>query len=358
MNWSAPRSRSRPGPRWWRAARLSARNGAVLVRQFRGPLLAFAVTALGGGGAYFWLAQAAGEPARPATWPEAVYLAVAMIFLQAGSNFPATWYLQAFYFILPVVGLAIVGQGAADFGVLLFNRQARGEAWEVAVAETYSNHIVIVGLGHLGFRIARELHDLGESFVIVEADPEAELVTQAQAWNVPIIRGDALKSETLRKARADRAHTLVIATSDDTMNLQIAIHARAVNPQVRTIVRLFDDEFAREVRQAFGITAAYSASALAAPAFAACAAGLETVQSVMVDDRMLHLSAYTLAARSGLVGRTVQQVEDDYDLNIVLLRRGKDADLHPGNQRALKAGDQITVFADTHTLRRLKELCG
>ncbi len=349
--------RRRPPSRWWRNLRQDARNLAVLFRQFRRPLLAFLLTILGGGVLYYSLAQVAQEPQRPASLIEAFYQALSMIFLQAGTDFPHVWYLQLFFFVMPLLGLGILGQGAADFGVLLFNRQARGEAWEVAVAETYSNHIVIIGLGHLGFRIARALHGLSQPFVIIEADPEAELVVQAQAWNVPIIRGDALKQETLRKARVDRAHTVVIATSDDTMNLQIAIHARAVNPQVRTIVRLFDDEFAREVRQAFGITAAFSASALAAPAFAASAAGLDTVQSVAIHDRMLHLSHFHLAEKSPLRGLTVEQVEDQYDLSIVLLRRGKDADLHPANHRALKAEDEITVFADTDTLRRLKALC-
>jgi voltage-gated potassium channel len=347
----------RPTPRWWREAQLGARNTWVLFGQFRGPLLALALTLIGGGGLYYVLAQIAREPARPTSLPAALYSALSMMFLQGGNSFPDVWYLQLFYFIMPLLGLVIVGQGAADFGVLLFNRQARGEAWEMAVADTYADHIVIIGLGHLGFRIAHALHDLAAPFVIIEKDPEAELVAQAQSWNVPIIRGDALKQETLRKARADRAHTIVIATSDDTMNLQIAIHARAVNPQVRTIVRLFDDEFAREVRQAFGITAAYSASALAAPAFAASAAGLETVQSVTLNDRVLHLSHLAVTEASPLVGQSVAQVEDLYDLTIVLLRRGREADLHPDNHRTLRAADQITVFADTDTLRMLKQVC-
>jgi Trk K+ transport system NAD-binding subunit len=141
------------------------------------------------------------------------------------------------------------------------------------------------------------------------------------------------------------------------MNLQIAIHARAVNPQVRTIVRLFDDDFAREVRQAFGITAAFSASALAAPAFAASAAGLETIQSVTLNDRTLHLSQFTLAAASPLVAQSVAEIEDHYDLTIVLMRRGREVELHPNNTRTLKADDQITVFADADTLRTLKRVC-
>ena len=348
---------ARPAPRRWREARLGARNTLVLFRQFRGPLLALVGVIAGGGALYYILAQAAGEPGRPTSLAEAFYGALSMMFLQASSTFPDVWYLQLFFFVMPLLGLIILAQGVADFGVLLFNRRARGEAWEMAVADTYSNHIIVIGLGHLGFRIARALHELGAPFIIVEKNPEADLAAQAQSWNVPIIRGDALNQETLRKARADRAHTIVIATSDDTMNLQIAIHARAVNPQLRTIVRLFDDEFAREVRQAFGITAAYSASALAAPAFAASAAGLDTLQSVTLNDRTLHLSQFTLADTSTLAGQSVAQIEDRYDLTIVLLRRGREVDLHPDNSRALKGADQITVFADTDTLRMLKRVC-
>ncbi len=342
-------------PRWLRHLARDLRDTLIIVRQFRGALAAFAVTVVAGGGAYYWLAQQAGEP-RPASFVEGAYIALSMIFLQANLSFPALWYLQIFFFLMPLLGLGILGQGVTDIGVLLFNRQARGEAWQVAVAKTFSNHIVVVGLGHLGFRVARALHELGEPFVCVEQNPEASLALQVQEWDVPIIRGDALKHDTLRQAGLERAHTVVLATSDDIMNLQIAIHARAVNPRARTIVRLFDDDFAREVTTAFGITSAFSASALAAPTFAAAAANLDVVQSVMLNGRVLNLSRFTLSPQASLVNQTVQQVEHHLDLSIVLLKRGKDIDLHPENNRALKAGDEITVFADTATLHRLGRL--
>lgn len=342
-------------PRWLRGPLANLRDAGILLRQFRGSLLAFALTVLAGGGAYFLLAQRAGQP-QPDTLVESFYAALTMIFLQTIFDFPSVWYLQIFYFVLPLLGLGILGQGLTDIGVLLFNRQARGEAWQVAVAETFSNHIVVVGLGHLGFRVARALHELGEPFVCVEMNPEADLASQVLNWDVPIIRGDALKHETLRQAGLERAHTVVLATSDDIMNLQIAIHARAVNPQARTIVRLFDDEFAREVVSAFGITSAYSASALAAPTFAAAAANLDVIQSVTLQGRVLNMSRFTLRARAPLVGRTVKQVEHDLDLSIVLLKRGREVDLHPDNDRALQAADEITVFADTATLHKLSRL--
>lgn len=346
--------RLRP-PRALRRLAQDLRDTLIVLRQFRGALLAFAVTVLAGGALYYRLAQLAGE-ANPDSLTEACFLILSMIFLQANVTFPTAWYLQAFFFLMPLLGLGILGQGVADIGVLLFNRQARGEAWQVAVAETFSNHIVLVGLGHLGFRVARALHELDEPFVCVEQNPEAALAHEVQDWDVPIIRGDALKHDVLRSAGLERAHTVVLATSDDIMNLQIAIHARAVNPQARTIVRLFDDDFSREVVNAFGITSAFSASALAAPTFAAAAARLDVVQSVTLNGRILNMSRFTLGPESALLGKTVEQVEHQLDLSIVLLKRGKEIDLHPNNSRPLKAADEITVFADTATLHRLARL--
>jgi len=197
---------------------------------------------------------------------------------------------------------------------------------------------------------------LGEPFVCIEQNPNAELLSQVIDWNVPIVQGDALKHDVLRKAGLERAHTIVLATSDDMMNLQIAIHARSVKPSIRTIVRLFDDDFAREVISAFNITSAFSASALAAPTFAAAAADIEVVQSVTLNERVLNLSRVVLAANSPLIGKKVAQIEHELDLSIVLLKRGKEADLHPDNNRPLKAEDEITVFADTATLQRVKRL--
>ena len=319
-----------------RTLEANLRELRVLLRQFQGALLAFGAAIVGGGVLYFALARQAGVD-HPARLAEAFYLSLSLIFLQASIDFPSQWYLAAFFFLMPLIGLAILSQGIADFGVLLFNRRARGEAWQVAVAETYSNHIVIVGLGHLGFRLARSLHKMGERFMVIEVNPDADLLSEVQTWKVPIIQGDAVKYDVLRKARVDSAHTVAIVTSDDTLNLQIAIHARAVNPQIRTIVRLFDDDFAREVRLAFGITAAYSASALAAPAFAAAAANVDVGTPVNVDGRQLNWSHFAVTPGSPLANRTVGDIEASLDLSVVLLRRGERAELHPTDDLVMVA---------------------
>lgn len=345
----------RPTPPWLRRRLRDLRDTYILLGEFKWPLFALIATVAIGGTLYFWISEANHE-IPPGGLIGSWFAALSMIFLQANVDFPNHPGLQLFYFVMPAIGLGILSFGIADFGALLFNRQLRGEAWQVAVAETYHNHVVLVGLGHLGFRVARALHELDVPFVCIQLDPTAALVSAVSDWRVPIVSGDALKKDVLRKAGIDRAATLVVATSDDMMNLQIAIQARSIKSDIRTIVRLFDDDFSREMCGAFGITAAFSASALAAPAFAAAAANVDVVQQVAVDGQVLTMSAITLSPTSPLIGRTIGQVEADYDLSIVLQRRGKATDLHPDNDKLLAAGDELTLFADVPTLQRLKRM--
>src|SRR5574340_652743 len=116
----------------WRA---SWRDTAILLAEFRTPLLIFTVAVIGGGLLYFYLAGMVGEPlASPA---EAIYLVLTSTFLQPLGGFPHHPALQAFHFFMPIVGLVILAQGLADFGSLLFNRRARNKEWEMAVASTF-----------------------------------------------------------------------------------------------------------------------------------------------------------------------------------------------------------------------------
>ena len=137
----------------WRTVHASWRDSWVLLREFRWPLAAFLLAIFGGGTLYFLLARTSGELETPQNIAESVYLVLALVFLQPINEFPQTWYLEFFYFLMPLVGIGILAQGVADFGVLFFNRRARTKEWEMAVASTFTNHIILIGLGHLGFRV-------------------------------------------------------------------------------------------------------------------------------------------------------------------------------------------------------------
>jgi voltage-gated potassium channel len=331
---------------WLRNLQASVRDTWVLLNEFKSTLIGFTLALLFGGWAYSTLSNATGHPISLA---ESTFLALGMIFLQANTEFPAEWYRQIFFFIMPVIGLALLARGA-DFGVLLFNRRLRGEAWQVAVASNFSNHVVLIGLGHLGSRVTRELNLLGEEVVVVDMAPDAGLLQQVLALNIPVIQNDATKPETLEAAGFTRARTLIICTSNDTLNLQIAIKARSLNSKARILVRVFDEEFAEQIENQFGIDQIFSASTLAAPAIAGAATQSDVSSPIAISGRTLSLARVLLGESSKIAGMTIEQFENKFDVTVVLLERGHKADLHPHNDITLLAGDNIALFAEPKTL--------
>ena len=122
----------------WHHLQTAWRETMILLKEFRLPVLIFAVAVLGLGVLYHYIARQAGEPLY--SLPEAIYLMLGLAFMQPSGNFPHSPVLQIFYFLMPVIGVITLAQGLAEFGVMLFNRRARSKEWEMAVASTFSDH--------------------------------------------------------------------------------------------------------------------------------------------------------------------------------------------------------------------------
>ncbi|MBI5304641.1 MAG: NAD-binding protein [Chloroflexi bacterium] len=335
-----------------RNLRAAWRDTFLLLRDFRAPLFLFVVLVIGGGILYFNLAEQAGEALSNPV--EAIYLALTMVFMQASREFPRAWFLELFYFAMPLLGIIILAQGLTEFGVSLFNRRARGREWEMAVASTFNNHIILVGLGHLGFRVVTQLRDLNQDVVVIEQTPREDLVDQLRRLDVPILQGDGTREALLDAAGVRHAHTLVLCTQNDNLNLHMAVKARSMNPSIRVITRIFDDDFAQALQKQFGFSA-LSATGMAAPVFAAAAAGMDISQPITIEGKALSLARLNIAAKSKLVGMSVGEIEQKYDVSVVLLRHDSVSDLHPAGDKKLNANDVLAVLAGTEQINRLAQ---
>lgn len=333
-----------------RKLKASWRDTTLLLREFRQPLILFSLALLAGASLYYQLARGYGEPIR--SFSEAVYLMLTLTFLQAGGEFPTQPLLQVFYFVMPLIGLVILAQGLADFGYLLFNRRARSKEWEMAVASTFESHTILVGLGHLGYRVAQHLFKMEEPVVVIELNPNTDLVGTVQAMNIPVIQDDAARQAVLEAAGIRRAKTIVLCSQNDSMNLQIAVKARNLNPAIRVVIRIFDDDFAESLQQQFGF-AALSATSMAAPAFAASAAGADVTRPITVEGQSLSLGRLTVTENSRLHWRSVSEIESSYDVSVVLLKNQGKPDLHPTGSQMLRAGDVVAVLGSPDRLNAL-----
>ncbi|MEI8289184.1 MAG: NAD-binding protein [Verrucomicrobiota bacterium] len=144
-------------------------------------------------------------------------------------------------------------------------------------------HIVVAGLGSIGFRVMRELARRGETVVAIEREANGRFLEPARAWG-PVIVGNARLPETLRKAGAAGAKAVLAITDDDVANLGIGLAARNARPDSRVVLRLFDANLAEKLPASLGVQAALSVSKVAAPAMVASALGPDHVHGVQLGD--------------------------------------------------------------------------
>jgi voltage-gated potassium channel len=248
--------------------------------------------------------------------------------------------------------LGIFAQGIADFSVLFFNRRSRGKEWEMAVASTFNDHIIMVGLGHLGFRVVRDLYRMNQEVVVVELNPKADLVASVKQMDIPVIQDDATREATLEAAGIRRARTIILCTQNDSMNLQVALKARKMQPNIHAVLRIFDDDFADALHDQFGFTA-MSATGMAAPAFASAASGVDITRPITVEGETLSLARLKVQPNSELISMTVSAIEARFNLSVVLLHRNHESDLHPSGECMVMSGDALGVLGGPMEISQL-----
>jgi Trk K+ transport system NAD-binding subunit len=210
-----------------------------------------------------------------------------------------------------------------------------------------SGHVVVVGLGEVGLRVVSQLNDLGVPVVCVEANEDAVGVPMARRAGIPIVFGDATRSETLRTAWASTCRAVVTVTSDDITNLEAGLSARALRDNVRVVLRLFDDDLAARVHRNFKIPVSRSVSFLAAPAFAAAMMERQVIGTIPVGRKVMLIADIPIAQGSALEGRPVREAHQPGEARVLAVGRrgGPHVDWEPQEGYLLVRGDRLIVLA-------------
>ena len=188
--------------------------------------------------------------------------------------------LKLYGVVFMLLGAALLAVSYAFITDLLVG--ARLARQSGAVSRRMRDHIVVCGLGTIGYRVVEQLARMRVPVVAVELREDGPFVQSARSLRVPILFASARQPETLEASRLGQARCLVIATDDDVANLETALNASTLNPGLRIVLRLFHPDFAARVERTFDIHISRSPSALAAPAFAAAAEGKRVFGTVPI----------------------------------------------------------------------------
>jgi Trk K+ transport system NAD-binding subunit len=320
------------------------RDSRALWNEFRWPIMVFVLVILGGGWLYGELLVLAGYPRVP--YADLPYFIMRMMVFEPPTDPPPDeLYLIAFWYILPVVALFILGRGATDFVRLFFDRSERRNAWEEAVASTYRNHVIVLGVGHVGLRVIRTLVSMGFDVVGIDHKVKTDVDNELAGLGVPLIVADGRDPQMLEKAGIRQAQAFVVCTSSDQTNLEVIMRVREMQPDIRIVARMWDETFAKQMKHFLGVAAVHSASELAAPAFAGAAVGIELTQTLHINGVDYSMIRLHVEPESFLAGSTIGQLQQANDMDIVLHGRGGMVEVQPHNDVIVNGEDTLVIFA-------------
>ena len=113
--------------------------------------------------------------------------------------------------------------------------------------EHMTNHVVLIGYGRVGRRIADALQQARVTFVVAEEN--RELVARLRSRGLLAVSGDASEAAVLIQAHIARARILVIAMPDTARARTMIDIARRLNPTIETVVRTHSDGEAELMRK-------------------------------------------------------------------------------------------------------------
>jgi Trk K+ transport system NAD-binding subunit len=293
------------------------------------------------------------------SWLDSVYFVITIITTVGFGDFSLrdaqTW-VKVFGCVLMLTSAAIM---AAMFGIITDRvLQWRLDALFGRRRIRMQDHIVLCGLGHVGIRVLEQLCKVGEKVVVIEAAETARYLDDARKLNVPIIVGDMRTRNILERARVNAARSLIAATGDDLVNLEAALAARELRPDIRVVLRIFDHSLAGKIATGFGIKTTFSTAALAAPAFAMAAVDPSVVGSFYVGEDLLLVVQLVVDRGARLDGMTLGQLAAKSDLAVLSYEAAVSSrrSMHPAESQLLGPGDRIVVSTAPAALPGLKEL--
>jgi voltage-gated potassium channel Kch len=286
---------------------------------------------------------------------DAFYFSVGMITGAGGqeevaAKAPAT--VKIFTALMMIIGAGVIGICYALINDFILGSRIR-QFWDAARVPT-RNHYIICGLGGIGMEIVRHLISQGHEMVVIESDPNNRFLHTVRSLGVPVILEDASITATLKTANIDKAEALLVVTSSDMVNVEIALTAKAIAPKLPIVVRSYDSQFALSVQEVFEFDNVLCPTDLATHAFAAAALGGKILGNGMTDDLLWVALATIITSRHPFCGKIVQNAAMEANFVPLYLERNNHT-IHGWNllETCLYPGDVLYLTMPATGLEQL-----
>lgn len=154
----------------------------------------------------------------------------------------------------------------------------------------HRQHFLVCGLGSLGEHCVVNLKRFGVQVSAIERSPRP-------TWEIPelastlsqLIVGDCRQPEILKQAGIEHCRAVLLVTSDERVNLEAALTARLLNPQVRLVVRSAKQRLNQLLSEQLRNYVAFEPTDLSADAFALAALDNNTLGVCQLEGQFLRV---------------------------------------------------------------------
>jgi len=256
--------------------------------------------------------------------------------------------MGSLFYLLSSVMEYLVARGLSDpFGRRKMQREI----------SNLKNHIIVVGFGRLGRRIAEELAAENRVFVIIDKDEH--LAEQCSEKGYLFLKGDAEEDSVLVKAGLMNAKSIIIATGNDADNAFIAMSARALNNDIFIVSKADGDNAVRKLKKAGAdrVVNPYAIAGQRLVNIVVRPVALEFLSHTMQNkDNGLSIQEFHVLADSPFANKSLKEIElrKKYGLNVVaVIRDGKNF-VNPDANMLIEPADQLIMMGTEKQFEDLK----
>lgn len=106
--------------------------------------------------------------------------------------------------------------------------------------------IIIAGDGKVGASLTRELSSAGYDITLIDSNKNV-LENTVERYDVMAIEGNCATMDVLEQAGVRTADLVIAATSADEINMLCCLTAHGMNPNIHTIARIRNPEYAKQI---------------------------------------------------------------------------------------------------------------
>ncbi len=224
-------------------------------------------------------------------------------------------------------------------------------------------NVIVVGAGEVGSYVAERLSREGHDVALIERDG-AVLREAEERLDVLALHGNATLPSILHDAGIGKAELVVAVTSNDEVNLVVAMIAK-LHGDAQTIVRLENEELrgkgAAELRDEIGIDLVIDPDAETAAEIIELLENPGASEIAEMANGEVVVVGASLPADAPIVGNTLveiaQQYEPEWEFLFGVITRGDETIIPRGDVR-LEAGDLVRVLCKKRARRELNRLLG